>query len=224
MRHLRYYCALGVLIIGLQAVAPGAENTPAAGGTDNAQTTPAGRPAGHKHSAQSGEGQNGQPESNLDYLWRKSDEAFHAGDYERAVGLHKAIEALDPTDVESYSVASWLLWSMGKGDEALQLIERGIKANPNNWDMWDEAGQQYELQKKAPEAENAYVQAVKLIPKEEDSQMLRRRLAHAAERHGDWQIALDTWRGLVQDFPAEPVNKNNLARVEKQMLQATNKS
>src|SRR5687768_13429347 len=67
---------------------------------------------GHDH------GDEGKPidprnESNLDYFWRKSDDAFHAGDYERAVACHRAIVALDPADIESYGVASWLLWSMG---------------------------------------------------------------------------------------------------------------
>ncbi len=44
--------------------------------------------------------------------------------------------------------------------------------------------------------------------------MLRRRLAHAAERVGDLTLSVQTWRDLVRDFPNDVVNKNNLARVE----------
>ncbi len=156
-------------------------------------------------------------ESNLDYFWRKSDEAFHKGDYERAIQLHRAIVALDPTDVESYSVGAWLLWSLGKKDDAVAFIQRGTKANPDNWDMWDEAGQHYDLQKMVPESLNAYRQAVAHFPAEapaNESQMLRRRLAHSAEHAGEWQLSAQTWRDLVRDFPDEAVNKNNLARVE----------
>jgi tetratricopeptide (TPR) repeat protein len=156
-------------------------------------------------------------ETNVDYFWRKSDEAFHAGDYERAVSMHRAIVALAPGDVQSYGVASWLLWSLGKGEEARAFIARGLKANPQNWDMWHEAGQHYELQKLSSEALEAYKKALALMPQDTpatDAQMARRRLAHSAERGGDLPLSVQTWRDLVRDFPQEVVNKNNLARVE----------
>jgi len=154
-------------------------------------------------------------ESNTAYFWRKSDQAFHDGDYERAVNLHRAIVALDPNDVESFSVGAWLLWSMEKHQEATAFIARGLAANRDNWEMWNAAAQHYDLRKMKPEAKAAYVRALSLIPKEEDSQMLRRRLAHAAERDGDVALSLQTWRDLVRDYSNEPVNHNNLARVEK---------
>ena len=47
-----------------------------------------------------------------------------------------------------------------------------------------------------------------------DAQMLRRRLAHAAEKAGNLPLSIFTWRKLVADFPEDAVNKNNLARVE----------
>jgi tetratricopeptide (TPR) repeat protein len=170
----------------------------------------------HNHAAKIGD-------ANLsDYFWRESDEAFHAGDYPRAIELHRAIVAYDPGDVESYSVAAWLLWSLGKKDEALAHLQRGLSANPNNWLMWDAAGQQYDLQKRAsPElaanAKNAFARAVQLLPRSadpNDAQMLRRRLAHAAEKANDLNLSLSTWHDLARDFPDDAVNKNNLARVE----------
>lgn len=175
---------------------------------------------GHNHSRTTVPPEN---ETMLDYFWRKSDEAFHAGDYERAVGLHKAIVALDPTDTESYSVAAWLLWSMEKGPEAIAHIERGLKANSTNWEMWDAAGQHYDLQKRATpalaeKAKEAYINAVKFLPEDADkgeAQMLRRRLAHAAEKAGDLRLSQQTWRDLVRDYPDDAVNKNNMERVDK---------
>ena len=166
---------------------------------------------GHNHPPQT----EARDETNTSYFWRKSDEAFHKGDYDRAVQLHRAIVALDPHDVESFSVASWLLWSSDKHDEASAFIQRGLAANGDDWRMWDAAGQHYDLRKMKAEAKNAFVRAVALIPKDEDSQMLRRRLAHAAERDGDLALSQQTWRDLVRDFSTEAVNHNNLARVEK---------
>jgi tetratricopeptide (TPR) repeat protein len=179
-------------------------------------------PSGHSHRAPAGKP--GEVESNVDYFWRKSDEAFHKGDFERAIGLHKAIVALDPGDVESYSVAAWLMWSVGRGDEAIAHLQRGVKANPNDSDMWNALAENYEMQKRRPEAFDAYKRAVALLPQDaggtHDTQMLRRRLAHAAEKAGDLQTSVETWRGLVRDFPNEPVNKNNLTRVEKAIQDA----
>lgn len=183
--------------------------------------TPVAAQTPDKHNHAPGDGHDHKPkiaardETNTTYFWRKSDEAFHDGDYERAVNLHRAIVALDPGDVESFSVASWLLWSMDKPQDATNFIARGLTANPESWEMWNAAAQHYDLRKMKPEAKAAYVRALSLIPKDEDSQMLRRRLAHAAERDGDVTLSLQTWRDLARDFPNEPVNHNNLARVEK---------
>jgi tetratricopeptide (TPR) repeat protein len=168
-----------------------------------------------------------------DFLWEQSDKAFHDGDYERAITCHKAIVAIDPSDVQSFGVAAWLMWSMGKKDEAMAHIARGLKANPDDWDMWDEAGQHYQLEAGMrdpnPEllrkAKDAFVHAVELLPKDvdkNDEQMLRRRLAHAAEKSGDYDLALATWKKLVEDYPDEAVNKNNLARVEKTIADKAN--
>lgn len=156
-------------------------------------------------------------ESNVDFFWRKSDEAFHKGDYERAIGWHRAIVALEPGDIQSWSVASWLMWSLGHGDEATAWIDKGLRANPDSWEMWNEAAEQFELQKLDPRALEAYKHALEILPADadrQDAQLLRRRLAHAAERQGDLSLSAETWRGLVRDYPDEAVNKNNLARVE----------
>lgn len=184
----------------------------------NAGAQPEG--GGHNHSAS---GEQARGERKTDYLWRKSDQAYEVGDYERAIGFHKQIVALDPHDVESFGVAAWLMWSLGQKDEALAHIERGVKANPNDWKMWATAGQQYDLQKpKMPElavkAKTAYVRAVELLPKNSgrrEAQMLRRSLAHAARKADDLELSVATWRKLVADFPDEDINKQNLARVEK---------
>lgn len=154
-----------------------------------------------------------QDETLADYFWRKSDAAFHAGDYERAVGLHKAIVAADPTDVESYGVAAWLMWSMGRVDDSNAHIEQGLRANPQESEMWDAAGQHYDLQKKHALARDSYQKAIELAGPRA-AMMLRRRLAHASEHAGDYALSIRTWQQLVRDFPDDAVNKNNLARVE----------
>ncbi len=162
---------------------------------------------GHNHGPKINEG------SLTDYLWRRSDAAFHDGDYPRAIELHRAIVAVDPTDVESYGVGAWLLWSMDKRTDADAFIAQGLKQNPDDWEMWDAAAKQYGLEKDYSNERDAYAKAVELAGADAD-QMLRRRFAHASENAGDLSGSARVWRGLVADFPNEAVNKNNLARVE----------
>lgn len=155
----------------------------------------------------------------VDALWKQSDVKFHAGDYPGAVALHRKIVALEPTDTESYSVASWLLWSLGKKDDAMQFIQKGLSANPKNAEMWDDAGQHYNLQKLPIKAEIAFGKAVGLSGKKADK-MLRRRYAHAAQDAGHLGKSAQIWRALVADFPSDAVHKNNLARVENMLSES----
>ncbi len=193
--------SLGVFVLGVLPVSA----------QDNAQM-----PDEHNHSASKGD-------ANLaDYFWRESDEAFHAGNYERAIELHKSLVKFDPGDVESYSVAAWLLWSIGEKEEALTHIQRGLNANSTNSLMWSVAGEHYDLQKRespelASKAKTAYARAVQFLSRSadpSDTQMLRRRLAHAAEKANDLNLSFSTWRELAREFPDDVVNQNNLSRVE----------
>lgn len=154
-------------------------------------------------------------EARVDALWERSDAAFHKGDYPAAVALHRQIVRLAPDDTESYSVGAWLLWSLGKKADANAFIAQGLQANPKNAEMWDAAGQQYSLEKSFADAKVAFGKAVQLFGTKAP-ELLRRRLAHAAEGAGDRDLATRTWTNLVRDFPDSPVNKNNLARVRAQ--------
>ena len=167
---------------------------------------------GHDHGETAG-GPKINQGSLTDYLWRRSDVAFHEGDFPRAVELHRAIVAVDPGDTESYGVGAWLLWSLDKRADADAFIAQGLKNNPDDSEMWNVAAQQYGLEKSYVQERDAYAKAVDLAGKDAD-QMLRRRYAHASEHAGDLNGSAQIWRALVADFPAEVVNKNNLARVE----------
>ena len=201
------------LTLVLPTLALAAPQTPNAAAPDAEQHSP---DDGHDHNGGASTANKG---SLTDYLWRRSDDAFHAGDYARAVSLHRAIVAVDPTDVESYGVGAWLLWSLDKRADADAFILQGLKANPKDAEMWDTAAQQYDLEKNYADAQKAFEQAVELSGAEAD-QMLRRRYAHASEHAGDYAKSAEIWRGLVKDYPTEAVNKNNLARVEEEVAKA----
>ena len=151
-------------------------------------------------------------EAKLDALWKLSDQAFHDGDYKKAIGFHRQIVALDPSDVESYSVAAWLMWSLGDGRAATEHLFKCVKANPKSAAAWNALAQNYDLQKQPKPAMKSYQQALKLSVPKENTELLRRRLAHAARRAGDLPTSIATWKSLVRDYPSA-VNKENLRRV-----------
>jgi tetratricopeptide (TPR) repeat protein len=64
------------------------------------------------------------------YFWLKADAAFEKGDYDRAIALYKAVMAIEPDNVQAYSNAAWLTWSVGRGEEATAMLQRGTQANP----------------------------------------------------------------------------------------------
>ena len=121
--------------------------------------------------------------------------------------------ALDPSDVESYSVAAWLMWSLGDGRAATEHLFKCVKANPKSADAWNALAQNYDMQRQPKPAMKSYQQALKLSAPKENTELLRRRLAHAARRAGELQTSIATWKSLVRDYPSA-VNKNNLKRVQ----------
>ena len=213
-----------LLLCALLAISAAAHAAPAA-----EKDAPPAAPV-EQHSADDGHdhgGAGGGPKINegsmTDYLWRRSDAAFHAGDYPRAIELHRAIVAADPADFESFGVGAWLLWSMDKRAEADAFIAQGLKENPDNWEMWDAAGKQYGLEKDYPKERDAYGKAVALAGKDADMMMVRR-FAHATQNAGDLSGSATIWRGLVEAYPTDAVNKNNLARVEKSLEERDGKA
>ena len=152
-------------------------------------------------------------EKRVDALWEKSDKAFHAGDYPLAVAFHRQIVKLAPNDTESYGDAAWLLWSMGQKADARAFIAQGLRANPNNAEMWDTAGEHYTLEHSFADAKNAFLKAVQLSGNKAP-ELLRHRLAHAAEDSGDLALATQTWTKLVRDYPGNVINQRNLDRVK----------
>ncbi|HEX8465823.1 MAG TPA: tetratricopeptide repeat protein [Abditibacterium sp.] len=180
------------------------------------QSVPAPKTAPSKTASKAKKPTKSPTEKRIDALWLQADAAFHKGDYARTIALNKQIVALDATETEAYSNGAWLMWSLGNGQQALDFLARGLKANPKNPEMWDVSAQHYDLQKRYSDSARAYAKAIEFSRPKPD-QMLRRRYAHATERVGNLSKSAEIWRALVADFPNEAVNKNNLARVTKKM-------
>jgi len=142
-------------------------------------------------------------------LWRKSDEFFHEGDYESCVRIERRIIELDPQDTEAYAVAAWLLWSMERNEECIALLEKGIRANPDNYHLYFELGFHYvnhlnEFDKGIPYLEQA-VQHPPYPP------YVKRALAHAYRNNGEYSRSVATWLEMRREQPG-PVVEHNYRR------------
>jgi len=194
MKRLPLLVALSLLPLALPCAAPAKSKKPAASKKSAPKETPL--------------------EKRVDALWEASDVQFHKGDYLAAVAIHRQIVKLAPEEIESYGDAAWLLWSLGQKAEARDFIAQGLKANPLNPEMWDTAGQHYTLEHSFADAKDAFLKAIQFAGPKRTPELLRRRLAHAAEDAGDFSLAIQTWTDLVRDYPTSPVNQSNLARAK----------
>lgn len=127
-------------------------------------------------------------------LWTKADEYFHDGHYEKAVHLQDRIIQLDPSDLEAYTVAAWLIWSLGREPEARRYLERCIAANPTAWASHHELGLHlFERLGQATEALPHLLRATTL-PSAPD--LVHRTLAHAYYFAEQPSLAVAVWQRL----------------------------
>ena len=171
---------------------------------------------GHTHPQQEYDGPPfGADETNSDFFLRKSDEAFHAGDYERAVLLNRARVAIDPEAVDSFGVGAWLLWSMGEVSAADWLLEYGLKRSPKQGIFYNNIGQHLFRTKRYPESRGYLEKAVKLregVPPVAWSTLGR--IYTNEGRHAD---AVVIFRDQTRRFPGFPAAAKNLKQAEERL-------
>ena len=143
-------------------------------------------------------------------LVEDSDRAWHAGNYPECVRINEQIIALDPTWVDMYGTIAWLQWSMGQHLVALHTLHRGIASNPHSWEARFNMGlHRFNLK----EYERAVKYLGQAVAMGGDAQA-RKSYAYALEHNRQPAEALAVWRGLIHDFPADPIIKTHWERAE----------
>jgi len=148
-----------------------------------------------------------------------TDAHWHKGEYNHSINISKMVMAARPDFVDFYANTGWLLWSMNRDDEAVALYEKGIKANPNTYYMYDELAQYYFIRKKNhAKAAKYYEQAVKFKDAKPQSWNA---LALCYEKSGQLEKALATWEKAVT-LKDNPAAKPNRDRVRTKLKQGIN--
>ena len=144
-----------------------------------------------------------------DALTKEADEWWHDGNLEQAARCLETILFLDPEDVQSYGLAAWLQWSLGRDEQAINTLKRGIAIAPDDPEMHFELGFHYFNTKRYRLARGPLKKALDLG----GDNLIRRQYAHCLEKLGRCEECLSQWEKLLALFPDDQVVKMNYERV-----------
>jgi len=134
-------------------------------------------------------------------VYVQADRHWHKGEYAHLVNLNRMIIAAIPKFIDAYVDSSWLLWSMGRIDEAEALYDQGIAANPDSYAIYYEKG--FHLLTRSKDVKGALKLLEEAASKPDCDPIVLHTLAHAYEKDGQLQKALETWNRAA-DNPANP--------------------
>ncbi len=145
----------------------------------------------------------------LDRWIVQMDRWWHDGQHEHLINMTYFLIAFDPTNIEAYENAGWLLWSSDRDDEAIALYERGVRNNPDRYDLYYEIGQYYYIRKKDYAKALPYLEQAIKFPCE---WFVWNTLGHVYANLGQKQKAVETWQELLRRFPMMPVDQMEAVR------------
>lgn len=139
-----------------------------------------------------------------------TDEHFHTGKWDLSVAACERMITLNPVGITPYGTAAWLLWSMGKTEQAIALYRRMIAANPTDPAAYFEIGQYYYFHaKNYPEALKWLEQGIKLGLTGRNSHLY----GHVLEKVGRLTDAMAFWEQAAAKEPANEVPRQQLTRL-----------
>ncbi len=135
-----------------------------------------------------------------DWTWLRATQyygGFRRGEHDLRYfdGLVEAVTTLDPQFTEAYRFAS-LVHSITHGDHeaAIDVLRRGVLANPHDWQLHFEIGFVYYVFLQEYQLASRYFQAAAALPGASD--FCQRFAAFARRRAGDMQGSLALWENL----------------------------
>lgn len=143
----------------------------------------------------------------LNQIWEQADKHGHEGEYNHYVNICRITVEGTPNFYSAYDTAAHLLWSTDREEEAVELLKRGLKANPNDYYFYDELGQHFLLARKDPKGAIPYYE---LAIKFQCPWMTHNMLATCYERTNQLDKALKA----LEKAATYPDNRNARRRLE----------
>ncbi|MCX7992555.1 MAG: tetratricopeptide repeat protein [Fimbriimonadales bacterium] len=147
-------------------------------------------------------------------LIQLADEYWHDGRHYKTMALMFVLIEYDPYDVENISGLAWLLDGYGETARAIQVYQRGIRLNPNRYDIYYDLGFAY-YNKRQYEQALPYLE--KAIGFANVPQYVWKTLAHCYERLGHLEKSLRAWEKAKELDPSDGAVEPNMQRVRKKL-------
>ncbi|MCS7300084.1 MAG: tetratricopeptide repeat protein [Fimbriimonadales bacterium] len=147
-------------------------------------------------------------------LIQLADEYWHEGYHYKTMALMFVLLEYDPNDVENISNLAWLLDGYGETARAIQVYQRGIRLNPNRYDLYYDLGYAY-FNKRQYEQALPYLEKAVSFPNA--PQLTWKTLAHCYERLGRLEKSLQAWEKAKQLNPNDGAVEPNMQRVRKKL-------
>ncbi|MFQ3610576.1 MAG: hypothetical protein SNJ72_03680 [Fimbriimonadales bacterium] len=147
-------------------------------------------------------------------LVQLADEYWHDGQHYKVMSLLQVLIEYAPQEVEHYSTLAWLYSSYGDFPRARQTYERGIRAVPNQWDLYYDYGF-WLFQRGELERARTYLERAVSFPNVPG--FAWKTLAHTCERLGDYKRSIEAWENAKKVDPTDGAVEPNMARVRKKL-------
>ncbi|MCS7191295.1 MAG: tetratricopeptide repeat protein [Fimbriimonadales bacterium] len=147
-------------------------------------------------------------------LLQLADEYWHDGQHYKTMALMFVLIEYDPHDVENISGLAWLLDGYGETARAIQVYQRGIRLNPNRYDIYYDLGYAY-FNKRQYEQALPYLE--KAVTFANVPPFVWKTLAHCYERLGQLEKSLQAWQKVKQLDPSDGAVELNMQRVRKKL-------
>jgi len=147
-------------------------------------------------------------------LVQLADEYWHEGLHYKTMALMFVLLEYDPRDVENISGLAWLLDGYGETARAIQVYQRGIRLNPNRYDLYYDLGFAY-FNKRQYEQALPYLE--KAVQFANAPAFVWKTLAHCYERLERYQQSLQAWEKAKQLDPSDGAVDPNMQRVRQKL-------
>jgi Tfp pilus assembly protein PilF len=157
-----------------------------------------------------------QVDAVIDSMIERSDFYWHKGDYDSIAWVDEMVVRLDPTDVTTWGNLAWIWWAgMNNDAKAEGVLKRGLAANPNRYEMYEEYGLFCFRLKRYAEARDLMAKAVRFS---DAPAITWNQYAQSIERAGDAAAAARVWTSMLKRFPKFPLSQVNLDRQKRKGL------
>jgi tetratricopeptide (TPR) repeat protein len=150
----------------------------------------------------------------MDRLVDNVDLHWHEGEYNHIVNLYRVVTGVQTYRMDGYANAAWLLWSMDRDEDAVDLLQTGLKANPNTYYMYDEIANYYRIRKK--DFVKAAIYFEKACRYKDRKPATLHGLAVAYEKTNRLEKALAIWKQAAK-IPGDALARARVTRVEAEL-------